>query len=85
MHGAKTVFNSTGLPHKEMSVLKGASLIVIDLNSEKSYVFNLPVGEIQIPFDNSKIFCNKEGVHFPLIKQENGHFIVYKIFKVKNK
>jgi len=85
IHGTKAVFNSnsTVLTEKELSVLKGATLIAVNLDTKKLYTFELPINEIQIPLDNSKIFLTDKGIHFPLIKQEKQNIIRYKILKLR--
>jgi len=87
IHGAKAIFNSnsTVLTEKKLSVLKGATLVAINIDSKKLYTFELPINEIQIPLDNSKIFLTNTGLHFPLIRQEKENIIRYKILKIKNK
>ena len=62
---------------------KGASLCVLNLETKKTYIFSIPVDQVEIPLDNTKLFISDEGIHFPIKSNNNLSQITYKIFKIK--
>lgn len=50
---------------------------------KKTYIFSIPVDQVEIPLDNTKLFISDEGIHFPIKSNNNLSQITYKIFKIK--
>ncbi len=78
-HGTKAGIS----PHngKEVPVVFGATLLVIDLETEERYYYDLPVEEIQIrSFASSAQFVSNQGIHFRVKEQENEDQAEFRLF-----
>lgn len=81
-HGTKAGIS----PHneKEIPVIFGATLLVIDLESEERYYIDLPVEEIQIRgFSFSVQFVSNDGIHFRVKEQDNEDQAEFRLFGIQ--
>jgi hypothetical protein len=62
---------------------KGVSLCIFNLETKKTYTFSIPINDLEIPLDDSKVFLSDEGIHFPIKSNNNSSQILYKLFKIK--
>lgn len=70
-YGIKNPFNGTEIP-----VIKGATLLAINLNSGEHYQYELPIEEI----DLSEPFVSNAGIHFRVKEQENEDRVQFRVF-----
>lgn len=66
---------------KEIPVIHGATLLVINLEDGEHYYYELPVEEIQIKnYGSSSIFISNKGIHFRVKDQENEDKAQFRVF-----
>lgn len=66
---------------KEIPVISGATLLVIDLKTEERYYYELPVEEIQIrSYGSSAQFVSNKGIHFRVKEQDNEDQAEFRVF-----
>lgn len=66
---------------KEIPVIFGATLLVIDLETEERYYYDLPVEEVQIrSFGSSAQFVSNKGLHLRVKEQENEDQAEFRLF-----
>ncbi|MFY0594044.1 DUF4221 family protein [Roseivirga sp.] len=81
-HGTKPKF----VEGKEAAIpdLRGATLIVLDLETEELVYYDLPVAEIDLGIpDNRHVFVTNRGIHFRVLDQENEDEVQFRLFELK--
>ncbi|ARV12211.1 hypothetical protein BTO09_07530 [Gilvibacter sp. SZ-19] len=76
-HGSRRIIDAE--TEKETAELIGLSLVVLDLETEAVFSYKLPHEQIQI-WDN--FFVTEEGLHFPVLEQEEEDEKRYMVFKL---
>ena len=81
-HGTKAVYNE--LLKQERPEVTGATLIVVNLETEQISYLDLPIDEIQLNVPvSTNVFTSNRGIHFRVKNQNNENEIQFRAFGVK--
>tara|TARA_A100000171_G_scaffold45648_2_gene49634 strand:+ start:101 stop:1324 length:1224 start_codon:yes stop_codon:yes gene_type:complete len=81
-HGTKPLYNEV-LERDRPDVI-GATLIVVDTETNEISYFELPIDEIDLKVPESlNVFTSNEGIHFRVKDQQNEDEIQFRVFGVK--
>ncbi|MCE7991085.1 MAG: DUF4221 family protein [Roseivirga sp.] len=81
-HGTKPGIS----PHngKEIAIISGATLLVINIETEERSYYELPVEEIEIrSYRSSAHFVSNKGIHFRVKEQDNEDQAEFRVFGVQ--
>lgn len=70
----------------DIPVISGATLLVINLETEKHYRYELPIKEIDVAYSflYNAYFVSNAGIHFRVKEQENENQVKFRVFGMNN-
>ncbi len=81
IHGTKTAIDPN--TKEEFQVVRKASLVALNLSSETTKVFNIPLDVINLNDYYTNTLVSNEGIHFSIKEPENENEKRYAVYKVE--